>query len=235
VIPFGASERDFEIARAQEWTNPFFVPQPSCINAVSVGRGGRDLRHAADLLFTAVRMIQDRGVPVRPLRFWFVGTDYASREQTIAPLADLAGVRSVVTESPQRLPYLQALRLLQDASLTVMLGSDDGAYSPSKVYPYLLSGKPFVAVMNEASPVNSILEAAGTGVVARFRPGDDVVMTAARLADRLSRFLMTLPESAPVPPSLLESFSAREMTRRQCLVFDQVLGRQATEAIPCAS
>ena len=66
------------------------------------------------------------------------------------------------------MPYLQGLRLLADAHFCVMLGSDDPAYSPSKVYPYLMTGRPFVAVLHEASPVLPLLRQSGAGVVATF-------------------------------------------------------------------
>ena len=237
VIPFGASAADFDAATRSAWQNPFFDPGDGAVHLVAVGRGGRDLAPAAEVLFNALRMLRDRNAPIPPLRAWFAGTDYASThgEQTIAPAAELAGVGSLVSETPERLPYLHALRLLQDASVTVILGSDDPAYSPSKVYPYLLAGKPFVAVLHESSPVAPLLEAAGTGIVARFRPGVDSSLVSARLADRLGRLLNSLPAHAPVAPELLESVEARELTRRQCLVFDLVARRQAHEAVPCAS
>jgi hypothetical protein len=237
VIPFGVSPEDFTAARKLDWHNPFFDAGDGQINAVSVGRGGRDLRRAADLLFTALRLIRDRGMRVPPLRLWFVGTDYAASggERTIAPAAELAGLGAIVNESPRRLPYLEALRLLEDARLTVILGSDDASYSPSKVYPYLMVGKPFVAVLHAECPVASLLDAAGTGLVARFAPGEDVTLAASRLADGVSHLLAALPERAPVDPQLLERVTARGLTKRQCVFFDLVVRRLTTEAVPCAS
>jgi hypothetical protein len=236
VIPFGANASDFEAARHLEWRNPFFDARDGRIHAVAVGRGGRDMQPAANLLFGAIRCLQDRAQPLAPIHLWFVGTDYASGRgsHTLAPIAESAGVGAVVSEFPERQPYLEALRLLQDGHLTIILGSDDSAYSPSKVYPYLLAKKPFIAVVHEASPVVPLLLEAGTGVVATFGSGDDTMLTAPRLADKITRLLKSMPADAQVPASVLEPFMARELTRRQCGLFDLVLRRQALEGVTCA-
>ena len=229
VIPFGASASDFDIARAMPWQNNFFDRNDGRTHAVAVGRGGRDLRQAADMLFGALRLLQDRGVALRPVHLWFIGTDYsaAAQDRTIAPAAETAGISEMVTESPGRVPYLQALRLLQDSHLTIVLGSDDSAYSPSKVYPYLLAGKPLVAVLHAGSPVAPLLERASVGIVARFGTGGDTTLEMARLADSLGRLFGALPEHTRVAPELLEPLSARELTRRQCDIFDLILRRHA--------
>jgi hypothetical protein len=36
-----------------------------------------------------------------------------------------------------------------------------------------------------------------------------------------------------VPKALLESISARELTRRQCMVFDAAAGRRTLQGVPC--
>lgn len=236
VIPFGANPGDFDVARELPWRNPFFAVRDGRIHAVAVGRGGRDMSRAADLLFGAIRCVQDRAQPMAPMHLWFVGTDYAAGrgEQTLAPIADATGIGASVTEVPERLPYLKALRLLQDGHLTIILGSDDASYSPSKVYPYLLARKPFIAIVHEASPVVPLLRAAGTGVVATFGSHEDVLQVAPRLADSITRLLRSLPPEADVPASVLQPVMARELTRRQCGLFDLVLRRQALEGVACA-
>jgi len=236
VIPFAASPADFTAARAIRWTNPLFDRNDGRIHAVAVGRGGRDMRAAADLLFGALRLLQDRGTPIPPPHLWFIGTDYSAArgEQTIAPAAEIAGVTASVTESPARVPYLDALRFLLDSHFTLILGSDDASYSPSKVYPYLLAGKPFVAVLHADSPVAPLLRNAGTGIVATFRPELDEPLAAARLADQLGHLLTSRMAEAQVPPALLAPLGPRELTRRQCHVFDVVVHHHEVEGVPCA-
>lgn len=235
TIPFGASAGDIDAARALPWTNPFFDRDDGHRYGVSVGRGGRDLARAAEILFAAVRRRDDQdGRPGRT-RLAFVGTDYArdGGRRTIEPVATAAGVGTMVEESPARVPYLQGLRLLGDAHFCVMLGSDDPAYSPSKVYPYLMTGRPFVAVLHEASPVIPLLRQSGAGIVATFGDTESSDVVANRLSEVMP-WVMTRAHATVVPPeSLLESVGAREMTRRLCVSFEAAVRHASPQGIPC--
>jgi hypothetical protein len=55
TIPFGASRSDIEAANSLTWTNEFFDRRDGCLHGVSVGRGGKDLGPAVELLFSAIR------------------------------------------------------------------------------------------------------------------------------------------------------------------------------------
>jgi hypothetical protein len=234
TIPFGASAADLDVARRLSWRNPFFTPGDGRVHGVSVGRGGGDMAIAAEILFRAWRHIErTRAVPADLL---FVGTDYAPAGQgrrTIAPLAEASGVAAAVTESPERVPYFHGLRLLADADFLIVLGSEDAQYSPSKVYPYLLTGRPLVAILHEASPVVDLLRRAGAGVVVTFSGRASIDASAAALAAALPRVLDGGRETT-VDPSLFEAFSARELTRQQCALFDAVMAhRLSASTVPC--
>ena len=237
VIPFGASARDLDVARAATWASPLFDRDDGRIHGVAVGRGGRDMAAACELLFGALRSLDAQSRGMRPVHLWFVGTDYAAGsrgKETVAPVARAFGLGSMVTESPARVPYLEGLRLLEAGHFTVILGSDDAAYSPSKVYPCLLAGRPFVAVLHASSPVVPLLQNAGTGIVATFQPGGDLISTREDLAKELARLIANAPQDVRVPSHILDSFSPRELTRRQCAVFDRALQRQSVDGVPCA-
>jgi hypothetical protein len=235
TIPFGASVGDIDAARALPWTNTFFDRHDGHLYGVSVGRGGRDLARAAEILFTAVQRRDDQdGQPGRT-RLAFVGTDYASHagHRTIEPVAAAAGAAAMVEEWPARLPYLQGLRLLSDAHFCVMLGSDDPAYSPSKVYPYLMTGRPFVAVLHEASPVLPLLRQSGSGIVATFGDAESTGAVASRLAEVMPWAIARANTTVVPPESLLEAVGAREMTRRQCLSFEAAVRHASPQGVPC--
>jgi hypothetical protein len=234
TIPFGATAADGEAAQRMSWTNTFFDRTDGRLHGVAVGRGGADLSVAAEILFRALRIGCDRGD--RPdVHLSFIGTDYASDERcrTIAPIAEAVGVPGLAEEWPARVPYLDGLRLLGDAHFSVMLGSDDPGYSPSKVYPYLMTGRPFVAVMHASSPVVPLLRQSGIGVVATFESGADCSAAAARLASELCWVYARAGQTLAAPASLVESISARELTRRQCLAFDAAIRHASPEGIPC--
>jgi hypothetical protein len=237
TIPFGASAADFDVARRLPASEDRTAPhrRKGELQAVSVGRGGDDLAPAATILFRAVAALRS-SAPPRPVRFLFVGTDYAPAGQgrrSIAPVADRCGAGDLVTEIPERAPYFEALRRLIDADLLVVLGSADPQYSPSKVYPYLLARRPVVAILHEASPVVALLRRAGCLVVT-FGGVGDIDGAARTLAPALASLLARLPFEPEIDDAVLAPFGARELTRQQCALFDAVLERHAARrAVPC--
>ena len=228
TIPFGASPADLDRARAMAWTNPFFTPADGILHGAYVGRGGADMRLASDILFRALGAATDAGRP--RLQLSFIGTDYApaaTRKKTIEPVAAAAGLGACVREFPARVPYFEGLRVLLEADVLLILGSDDAEYSPSKIYPYLLAQKPTIAILHEASPIVDLVRRAGTGPVVTFREAGDVEAAAASLAASMRVMIDRLPYTPPSDLAVLDPFMARELTRRQCAMFDTVAGPAA--------
>jgi hypothetical protein len=236
TVPFGASADDFTVADGLAWRNPVFAGDDGQIHGVAVGRGGEDMRLAATILFRAMREVAASAAS-RPIHVSFVGTDYAPparARKTIAPVADAEAAGAMVTELPARVPYFEGLRLLRDAHFLVVLGSDDPEYSPSKVYPYILARRPIVAVLHVSNPVADLLTRVGAGIVVTFRDAGDVPAAAARLAADLPGLLTRMPGEPEIHWAAFEPFSARELTRRQCEVFDaSVQHRPAAAEVPC--
>ena len=234
TVPFGAHAADVDVARTGAWQNSFFDRNDGRVHGVSVGRGGRDMSVAVEILVRALQKRAER-VGDRSVLLSFVGTDYASRAgtATIAPIAESLGASSLVQESPARVPYFDALRLLLDSHFTVMLGSDDSSYQPSKIFPYLITGRPFVAVLHASSPAVQMLRQAGTGVVATFDSDSDRERVAAKLADELGWVLERAGQTLTLPATLRDAIGSRELTRQQCRAFDAAIHLAAPEGIPC--
>jgi hypothetical protein len=231
TLPFGASREDFDVIARHPQRNTHFNPQDGRSHGVYAGRGGSDLSTALDILFRAFRLNRTagHGVFARAI-LHFVGTDYAPADRaqkTIAPVAERVGVSPWVEEDTKRLPYFETLQLLKDATFLIIVGSDDPAYSASKVYPYILAGKPLVAVVHERSPLVEVLRETRAGVVITF--GDSATEEERDAgATQLARCWQSLVESARSPETdwaRFEQYTAREMTRQQCSLFDSVLGR----------
>ena len=183
VLPFPGNDHDLE--RAATVRQRVFTPTPGMTNWVCVGRAGPDMHLAAQSLFDAVRAYaRDWPGFLRRLRIHLIGTSYAPNgraEKSIEPLAAAYGLAGVVREDPERIPYSQALRCLIDASALIALGSDDPAYTASKIYPYLLARKPLLAVFHENSSVTSLLRAVQGGICVAFRTDESVASISARI------------------------------------------------------
>lgn len=223
TLPFAASARDLDVAKSLPPTNRFFTPGDGLIHGVYVGRGGHDMAKTFRLAFAAFR----RGLSLAPetfgrVRLHFVGTSYgqgANLPRFVDPVAREFGLESFVSEEPQRVPYFEGLRMLLDADFLFVPGSDDPQYTASKIYPYILVDRPMLAVFSRTSSVWDVLCA--TGAANPFPLDGDPNL----FGDQWRDLLAALPEKPPTDFRALEPFLAREMTRKQCALFDEVIAR----------
>jgi len=223
TIPFSASEYDAALLSRYPQQNPIFTPRNGSVHAVYVGRAGDDMAPALRILFEALQRASSADASVAALRLHFVGTDYATDDRarkTVKPIADACGVGAQVDEQTGRVPYFQALQLLQDADLLLLVGSDDPQYSASKVYPYLLTGKPLVAVVHQRSSLVPLLKESNALVVTFGDEGrtDAVTQLAAAWPDLAAGRIGT----PKLTDRVSRACSAREMTRQQCVLFDRI-------------
>jgi hypothetical protein len=226
TIPFGADEKDLEIARANPQVNRFFRPGNGEIHGVYVGRAGFDMAPALRVIFSALR----EGVRQQPalfskLRLHFIGTCYAAdgrSTKSVEPLACEMDVGDYVREYPQRVPYFEALHLLLDADFLVVIGSDDPQYSASKIYPYVLANKPLVGALHERSKMWSVLRQISNAVIA-FSPDRTPAEYTLELVEKWWQQLSPGGAKRQIDWRAFAPFHAREATRRQCEVFDRVV------------
>lgn len=70
--------------------------------------------------------------------------------------AAAVGVGDLVLEDPRIVAYSDAVSWVVAADGLLVLGVDDSAYMPSKLFLYALTGKPLLACMKWTSQVNSV-------------------------------------------------------------------------------
>jgi len=224
VLPFPGSEDDFHHLEDIPASQLPFDPHDGLLHWVSIGRGGADLHTALGGLFEAIAR-HAPGDLRRRLRLHFLGTSYAQAGQgipTIAPLAARYGLDDIVAERTDRLPLSLTLATLKAADALLVLGSNDPAYTASKLYPYLLARRPMLAVMHEQRSVVEVLQRCGGGQLVTF--GGHTCT--AELADRISaiwlqqeahRCTMPLDQRAFAPHT--SPAQARQLVQfiRQCL------------------
>ena len=222
VLPFGAPEHDFALLASKNVTQAVFDRTDGRTHWVYTGRGGTDMAFALRGFFTALARARAK-YPAKygNLRVHFVGTDYAPAERarkTVEPIAIECAVADLVTEQTERIPYFEALKCLQDADALVVPGSDDPGYTASKIYPYVLAGKPLLAVFHEQSSVVEVLRSCGLGTVVTFNANDSPQGIAQRI---LEEWFEREPHSKPrVEYEAFVRYSAREMTRQLCAAFE---------------
>lgn len=226
TLPFGVSETDFVIVRTHPQANRFFQPDNGRIHGVYVGRGGEDMAPALRIIFQALRLgLQERPALFSKLSLHFIGTDYAPDDRarkTVEPVAHELDVGEYIHEHPHRIPYFSALQLLLDADFLLVPGSDDPQYSASKIYPYIMARKPLLGVFHERSSVVDIVRRTGAGVILPFSSEKPVEVYAGKFFEVWTKILESLPFSPEVDQDVFVPYTAREMTRQQCELFDRV-------------
>jgi hypothetical protein len=231
VLPFAASPSDFDVVRDRGIRQPVLDPADGMRHWVYLGRGGADMAKALRGLFLALRDLRASVPEVARLRLHFVGTSYAPgalAEETVTPVARACGVGDLVMEQTGRVPYLQGLALLRAADAILIVGSDDPGYSASKVYPCVAAQRPILAVLHQASPAGRVITDCRAGEVVGFQGTDSDEDLANRLRPVVRRLLDRPAAYQPETNwKAFEPFTAREMTRRLCEVFDQARGANA--------
>ncbi|TZF85232.1 glycosyltransferase [Cognatilysobacter lacus] len=183
VQGFPGAASDFERVPDTDATT-LFGGEPGLRRWVYAGRGGADMGHALRALFGALRDHADEGFR-SGLRLHFIGTSYAAHgtgARTIEPIAAEFGLSHLVHESPDRIHYSRTLACLRAADALIVPGSDDPAYTASKIYPYLLAGRPLLAIFHERSTVTDLMRRAGGGVCVSFSTAEPDADIAERIA-----------------------------------------------------
>ena len=230
IIPFPGDERDFERVLSEGITQGVFDPKDGFCHWVYVGRGGKDMEMAVRSLFRSLKQCGDDHVQrefLKNLRIHFIGTSYAGAgrgAKSIEPIAVEEGLGEIVSEHPDRIPYSKTLRCLLDADALVVPGSNDPAYTASKIYPYLLAGKPMLAVFHENSSVVSLIGSVGGGVVIPFAMGDSIESIAERIK---SGWLACQRYEKRVPLNLeiFAPYMAREQAGQLAEFFRSIVNR----------
>lgn len=137
-----------------------------------IGRGGPDMARAARAFFHAWGQAIDGGIlSASSVCFQALGTSYAAAgtgEKSLEPLVEGTRLASLVWENPDRLGYSVMLEKLLESDALVVFGSDDPAYTASKIYPYLMAGKPLLAIFHENSSVVRLMHEVGGGICVTF-------------------------------------------------------------------
>lgn len=225
VLPFGASEEDFALARRTEPESPRVPAADERLHLVYAGRVVPGMRPALTLLFRALRAaLAAAPEQAGRLRLHFLGTNYAPTAMArpmVAPLAEAEGVGARVTEHPGRLPYLETLHDLTRADAVLVLGSDEAGYNASKLHTCALAGPPLLAIAHARSPIFAAAREHDATAAFAFGDEDATAAEITRLAERLAR-LERRPATRQAAGGL-PVWTARAMTGRLADIFAQAV------------
>ena len=109
----------------------------------------------------------------------------------------------------------------------LLIGSDEPHYTASKIYPALMSGRPFVSLFHRASSAHAILAAAGGGRAFAFDSSHELASLEAPLAEAL-RNLACAPEVfGAADPAAYAHYHANAIARQFGGIFDRLAAERA--------
>lgn len=224
VLPFAASERDFEFAQASKTSHDVFASNDGFIHWVYAGAAGAIMERSIRSFFTALQSTLERDPQLtKRLKIHFVGTDYAEASRarkTVEPIAAEFKLDGIVDERTDRLPFLTTLKLLRDADALLLFGSDDPSYTASKIFPYIMARKPLLVIVHEKSSVCDIVRKTRAGTLVTFNGEDKLAETGARI---MSQWFNNQPVDATTDWKEFERYTARSMTASLCAVFAEAI------------
>ncbi len=239
-IPYGGEADDFEYLRRQPRKNPIFDLHDGMLHLSYVGACIPGMYPAVRGLFEAVRL----GLTTNPdlfgrVRLHFVGTNYLGETkgpEGVMAIARAAGLEEQVTEHPARVSYLDSLQIMLDSRALVLVGSDETHYTASKVFPYLLSEKPLLAVFHEHSSVNEILKGCPAAWFIGFSSGRPVDEKAELILQSLQEaLLMDAKNYRDERLAAADGYSTRTMAARLAESFDRVIARSKWVSSPATA
>jgi hypothetical protein len=235
VLPFGAASGDYAFVRDRGLEQTVFRSSGRFAHWVYGGRGGPDMTPVLTVLFSVLAELRrtDPSLGNR-LRLHFVGTNYAPTARTyklVEPLAAAAEIQDLVDETSERLPYFEIISVYEASSALLLIGSIHADYTASKLMTCLLSKKPILALFHRDSLVSTIAAQFPNVFLATFDATPDEAAFRERVRNGVEWLLAPSFDAATIE-TLAKPWSAEEMTRRQCAIFDRLLGPATANARP---
>jgi hypothetical protein len=229
AMPYGGSERDFDIVRSSPKPTFLFDPADGLFHFVYAGALLPAGIVVVQRFLAALAQLRESSPSVaRRLRIHFVGTGRAPNDEQghqVLPMARRAGVEDMVTERPDRIGYVDVLNHLTKASAMLVLGTTEPHYTPSKVFQAAMSRKPIFALLHEASTAVGIIRSARVGRVLTLT--EQTMPSPAEIGREIERLVLGNEfDPCTVDWSVFDSYSARQSARALAEALDRARERR---------
>ena len=230
AIPIGGDPDDFTALRDRPPYASDGELDPSLVHLAYVGTFLPRSDLLVRVLFRALALLRSQEPALASrIRLHFIGTSNQADENLrfrVRPIADELGVADSIHEIPRRLQFLAALSWLVRSQGILLIGSDEPHYTASKIYPGLMSGRPFLSLFHRASSAHAILTAAGGGRALSFTTRQELEALDLPLAEGL-RTLALGPETlGTVDRAAYAPYVAHNIAARFAGIFDRLVAER---------
>lgn len=224
AMPYGAEPDDIEESARLGLQPPDFSPGNGAVTACFTGalqpKGGELLR----AVLRALGAVRDSGSPLGDrIRLRFYGTSnltWGQDQYAALPMARDLGVDELVSEIPERIPYLQAMAVLRACDIVLVMGSVDQYYHASKLYPAILSGRPILAICHVDSSIRTVMEETGAGITVTFTNVGELEHRVDEIRQALE--CLALRPRRQISSTVVDRFTARASTAALAGILDDI-------------
>lgn len=226
AMPYGGEQNDHEILKQLDIEPYLFKKQQGKIQLVYAGAMLPKAYAPLEAIFKAIK---NNSCDFENVEFHFIGTGKLVTDEnsfSIKPFAQQYGLwQKIVFEYPKRIAYLDVLVHLQAADGIFILGSTEPHYTPSKSYQGVLSGKPILGVLHQASTAVEVIEKSGAGKVLQFDGEDGIEKIESGFAAAWNSYKFFLKDFNPmqITKTLFEAYSAKSVTAQLAKLLDRVV------------
>jgi hypothetical protein len=170
-IPFGAHELDIEVAKEKTLSNLPFELNKNNFNIVYAGAISKAMEDIVECFILGFKKFLE-GNDINNIKIYFVGTTYsklASGTSRLQKFINQNDLGEIIYEFPNRMSYFSSLKLISEADLSLIIGSNNYNYTASKLFPYILSKSPILCVFHQQSSVIKVLHDINYGKIVSFQ------------------------------------------------------------------
>jgi hypothetical protein len=230
AMPYGGEEKDHELLAQLNIESYLFKKS----GKLQIIYAGAMLPRAFGLLEAIFKSISFNRQQFDKVEFHFIGTGKTPNDAegyNIRPVAEKYDLwQSIVFEYPKRIPYLDVLVHLNMADGVFILGSTELHYTPSKTYQGVLSKKPLLAILHNASTAVRVIRQSNAGLVLDFGGKNEVGLVGEKFASFFSGFETFVKNFNPgdVNKNKFEEFSAKSITRQLAGLLNRAVIEKTT-------
>ena len=228
AIPYGSEQSDHEAINSIDTRPYLFTKEAEKMKLVYAGAMLPKAYAPLEQIFITLANNKDK---FRDVQFHFIGTGKSTTDPdgfNIRPLAERYGLwQSNVYEYPVRIPYLDVLVHLNEADGVFILGSTEPHYTPSKVYQAVLSRKPILAILHQASTGVEVIRSSHAGIVLDFDGEQDLEKIRNKFSsvfDEYRNFVKKY-DFAEVDHSPFQEYSAERITGTLVNSINKISGK----------
>lgn len=226
AIPIGGDPEDFDSLRAAPPAGGEVALDPGRFNISYVGTCMPRTTPLLRRVFRAIAALRAaKPALAERLRFNFIGTSNQPGDRMnyrVRPVAQEEGVADLVAETPQRVPFLEALSLLANSDALLLVGSDEPHYTASKIYPALMSGRPYLSLFHAASSAHAILAGAGGGRALAFATEAELDALVPALSEAIAQIARAPAVFGRADPQAYAPYTAHSVSGQFAAIFDKL-------------